>query len=204
MVENKERSVLAIIGVVLAILISAVSTFLFIVGIAQLMEDFETVRAVWYIVCSSIALMLMLGVVILCAKKLHVDKLPLIGLSLSVPLLLLGIGLLAFGIVFACFGYEEGIWAIVFGGVSLVASLAILIFSIQKLKKKTQSNKSPVVWLLSTILMLCFSSTVLCFIHFLIGGWLRITLEVICSVLMVASAVGIVLSAVKLKKQSNL
>lgn len=204
MSNSKKNIVLPIIGIVLAIIVSAVATLFLTVGIAQFVDDFEIDRAIWYVVCSSIALVLMIGIVILCAKALRIDKLPLIGLSFSLPFLLAGIGLLAFGIVFASFEYDFGIVAIVVSGILLIASIAVLIVSVQKLKKKTQGNKAPAVWLVSSIIMLAFSSTAIGFIHFLLlGSWLETLLVVICSLLIAAAIVGIVLSAIKIKKQSH-
>lgn len=88
MSENKKKKVLPIIGIVFASLVSAAAVCLFIVGIVYLTEDVGLVYSVSMVAGSVVTLALMFGLVILCAKAMHVDKLPIIGLSFSAPVLL--------------------------------------------------------------------------------------------------------------------
>lgn len=100
-------------------------------------------------------------------------------------------------------GYDFGAWLLSFGGVMLVASLAVLICSIRKLSGRAEAGRTPVIWMTFSIIMLCLSTAILCNVYTMTEGKLEIALYVICPVLMGASAVGIVLSVIRLKKQSH-
>lgn len=64
--------------------------------------------------------------------------------------------LLLFGVVLVG-TYDEGIWLLIGGILLLAAAVVISRFSVKKLRHGAQGGKTPFVWLIVSVVVLCAS-----------------------------------------------